>query len=320
MMALGGAGAAYALSAEQLKPLAEDDFDAKVQVISQLAADGSEAAQRILAAVQADTLYARSDEALLIQDGDRYRSPVDGAVVAANADDLNQITLGNVLRTRAANALAGMQLRASDPAVRLRAINALMAQPDPNLREPVETARRQETDPRLKAGLDQLWALTALHAPDPQSRAQACFQTRVGFLTACGLDRLPQVRVGLGHQRVDGTQTHRRIGRPQLHSGQRIRRPGPQHITQRDLAQVIRVGRHDRPVQGVAVAVPILDQQRFVRPGVQRVGLHRRKDSLGSFTPVRRELVDDLDLGVEIVFGQRLQLLSRERIGGPRAA
>ncbi|MBV9998267.1 MAG: urea ABC transporter permease subunit UrtB [Verrucomicrobia bacterium] len=172
-IALGGSGAAYALSVEQLKPLAEDDFDAKVQVINQLAADGSEAAQQILAAVQSDTLYARADETLLIQEGDRYRNPLDGGVVAANADDLSQITLGNVLRTRAANALAGMQLRASDPAVRSRAISALMAQPDPNLRESVETARRQETDPRLKARLDQLWALTALHAPDPQSRAQA---------------------------------------------------------------------------------------------------------------------------------------------------
>jgi urea transport system permease protein len=172
-MALGGSGAAYALSAEQLKPLGEDDFDAKVQVINQLAADGSEAAQRILVAAQADTLYARADGTLLIQDGDRYRNPLDGAVVAANADDLSQITLGNVLRTRAADALAGLQLRAADPAVRSRAIDALMAEPDPNLRDAVAAARSQETDPRLKGRLDQLWALTALHAPDPQSRAEA---------------------------------------------------------------------------------------------------------------------------------------------------
>ena len=86
-LAAGGSGAAYALSAEQLKPLAEDDFDAKVQVINQLAADGSEGARRILAAAQADTLYARADGTLLIQDGDRYRNPLDGTVAAANGDD-----------------------------------------------------------------------------------------------------------------------------------------------------------------------------------------------------------------------------------------
>src|SRR6202043_127044 len=52
-------------------------------------------------------------------------------------------------------------------------INDLFQAPDPAAKPLIEAARSKETDPVLKARLDQLWALTALQDPDAAKRVQA---------------------------------------------------------------------------------------------------------------------------------------------------
>jgi urea transport system permease protein len=170
---LAASGIALALAPEQLKPLAADDFDAKAQALEQVILTGDEVAKRILEALRDERLYANSAEQLLIQDGESYRDALTGAQVEGKADDLQSIGLNNVLRERVAIGLAGLQLVSPDRAVRAQAIQTLLRSGDAVLKPLIEKARSGETDPSLRAQLDQLWASTVLHDPDPKRRRDA---------------------------------------------------------------------------------------------------------------------------------------------------
>ena len=73
-LAIGGI--AFALGPEQIKPLAEDDFEAKAKALEQIIGAGDEVARRILEALRDERLYANNAEQLIIQDGESYRDAV----------------------------------------------------------------------------------------------------------------------------------------------------------------------------------------------------------------------------------------------------
>jgi urea transport system permease protein len=170
-LAIGGI--AFALGPEQIKPLAEDDFEAKAKALEQIIGAGDEVARRILEALRDERLYANNAEQLIIQDGESYRDAVTGARVEIKADDLQSIELNNVLREKVTIGLAGLQLTSPDRSVREQAIQTLLRSGDSALKSVIEKARSGETDPFLRAQLDQLWASIALHDPDPQRRKDA---------------------------------------------------------------------------------------------------------------------------------------------------
>jgi urea transport system permease protein len=166
-------GIAWALVPEQIKPLVEDDFDAKAQALDQVILAGDEAAKRILEALRDERLYANNAGRLLIQDGESYRDALTGTQVEGKADDLQPIELNNVLREKLSTGLAGLQLVSPDRAIRAQALQTLLRSGDPALKPLIEKARSSETDPSLRAELDQLWASTELHDPDPERRKDA---------------------------------------------------------------------------------------------------------------------------------------------------
>ena len=81
--------------------------------------------------------------------------------------------MNNVLREKVTIGLAGLQLTSPDRSVREQAIQTLLRSGDSALKSVIEKARSGETDPFLRAQLDQLWASIALHDPDPQRRKDA---------------------------------------------------------------------------------------------------------------------------------------------------
>ena len=118
------------------------------------------------------------------------------------ASDVQPITLNNLLRARVDSGLNGLRLQAPDHSVREKAINALFQAPDPAVKPLIEAARGKETDPVLKARLDQLWALTALQDPDASKRLQA--------VQLIGERKDPQMRsllLPLVAKQKDGTYT-----------------------------------------------------------------------------------------------------------------
>src|ERR1700682_845472 len=106
---LGGSLRVCALSAEDLKPLAEDDFDAKAQALNQIIASGDVAALRVLEAMRQDAAVATSDGRVLIQDGDVLKDPITDAPVDVKASDVQGITLNNLLRARVEAGLNGLR-------------------------------------------------------------------------------------------------------------------------------------------------------------------------------------------------------------------
>ena len=169
----GGSTAVFALTADDLKPLGGDDFDAKSQALNQIIAAGDATALRVLEAMAQENVVATSDGRILIQDGEVLKDPITNAAVDVKANDVQEITLNNLLRARVGSGLSGLRLQAPDHAVREKAINDLFQAPDPAAKPLIEAARNKETDPALKARLDQLWALTALQDPDAAKRLQA---------------------------------------------------------------------------------------------------------------------------------------------------
>ena len=202
LVLIGGSFRVGALTADDLKPLAEDDFDAKSQALNQIIAAGDATALRVLEAMGQENAVATSDGRILIQDGDVLKDPITDTPVTIKASDVQPITLNNLLRARVASGLNGLKLQAPDHSVREKAINDLFQAPDPAAKPLIEAARAKETDPVLKARLDQLWALTALQDPDASKRLEA--------VQLIGARKDPQMRSLLfpliGKQK-DGTYT-----------------------------------------------------------------------------------------------------------------
>ena len=170
---IASAPGAFAITAEDLMPLAEDDFDAKAQALDRVIASGDEAGLRLLEALEKENVVATAADQILIQEGNLLKDPITGSPVSISANDVQPITLNNSLRARVASGLSGLQLQAPDRAARANAINALLHDPSPSLKPLIEAARNKEVDPGLKARLDQLWALTALQDRDPARRLEA---------------------------------------------------------------------------------------------------------------------------------------------------
>jgi len=163
--------AAFALVPADVAPLAADDFDAKSAAIDKLIANHDKESVAVLKALSEDGALATDAGAVLLQDGDTARDAVTGKTVAAG--DAQPVTLNNLLRSKVAGALSGLQLDSPDRATREAATAALLRNPDPAIKPLVDAARAKETDPALKKRLDTLWAMTALHDADPARRLEA---------------------------------------------------------------------------------------------------------------------------------------------------
>jgi urea transport system permease protein len=161
------------LTPDDIKGLADDDFDTKSNAIDHVIAANDPAAQRILEAIDKENLVATASGEVLILDGDKYLDPLTGAPSKIAADDAQPITLNNNLRSRVKSGLSGIRLQSPDRAERESAINQILANPVPVLKPLIEAARAKETDANLKGRLNQLWALTALQDPDPAKRLEA---------------------------------------------------------------------------------------------------------------------------------------------------
>ncbi|WP_063533459.1 urea ABC transporter permease subunit UrtB [Burkholderia sp. MSMB1589WGS] len=199
-LSLGAPRAALAVTAADTAALAGDDFDAKSAAIDRLAAERDAAAVALLNALANGDALATDAGRILIQSGDAARDALTNA--PARAGDAQPVMLNNLLRTRIANALSGLDLASPDVDTRRRAIDALLKSPDASVKPMIDAARAKETDPTLKRRLDALWAIAALRDADPAKRLEA-----VRLVAArSDLDMIEQLRP-LVAKRPDGSDT-----------------------------------------------------------------------------------------------------------------
>jgi urea transport system permease protein len=160
-----------ALTADDLAPLAADDFDAKSAAVDKLIANADAPSIAVLNALSDGSLVATDAGKVLIQTDDGNKDPLTNKIV--EAPDAQPVTLNNLLRSKVSGAVSGLQLASPDIAIRRAAIDELLKNADPSIKPLVDKARSKETDPTLKKRLDTLWATTALHDTDPNKRLEA---------------------------------------------------------------------------------------------------------------------------------------------------
>jgi urea transport system permease protein len=181
--------AATPLTQADLKPLVEDDFDAKTAALTKLTQAPAEQAGPILKALQDDALQYAPSVGMVRQDGDKYRDAISGQPVTVKSDELEGLTLNNSLRTIVDSAASSLLLQSPDIAVRAQAINTLFDQPENASREAVEAARKAEADAGLRARLDVIWANTVL-----AQGTEATRDARLEAIRILGSDSNPQSR------------------------------------------------------------------------------------------------------------------------------
>jgi len=181
--------AATPLTQADLKPLAEDDFDAKTAALNKLSQAPAEQAGPILKALQDDALQYAPSVGMVRQESDKTVDAITGKPVTVKADELESLTLNNSLRTIVDSAASSLELQSPDIAVRTRAINTLFEQPENASRDAVEAARKAEADAGLRARLDVIWANTVL-----AQGADAGRDSRLEAIRILGSDSNPQSR------------------------------------------------------------------------------------------------------------------------------
>jgi len=181
--------AATPLTQADLKPLAEDDFDAKTAALTKLTQAPAGQAGPILKALQDDALQYEPSVGMVRQDGDKYLDAISGKAVAVKSDALEALTLNNSLRTIVDSAASSLLLQSPDIAVRTQAINTLFDQPENASRDAVEAARKAEADAGLRARLDVIWANTVL-----AQGTEATRDARLDAIRILGADSNPQSR------------------------------------------------------------------------------------------------------------------------------
>ena len=156
-----------------LRKLASDDRAAMGEAISNLGRREEPAAMAVLVALRDGKLRADVHGELLIATDAGFTDPLSGKPVAAEKASLRSVTVNNVLRRQLAPALAELQLRSKDPAVRLEAAETLNKALDEKLAPAMRAALDKETDAAVKASLKQSLAQVDFGSADPARRISA---------------------------------------------------------------------------------------------------------------------------------------------------
>ncbi len=160
------------MTASDLKPIFGESFDAKVKAVQILSREGSPEALEILQAMSTETLFL-SPQGVVIQKNDQYIDALTGQAVTVKPEDLQEVVLNNLMRGKVDNALLGLQLASSDAAIRTKAVDALIKDPELDTLPLVEKLMASEKNPVLKSKVEKLWALLALQSDNQEAKLKA---------------------------------------------------------------------------------------------------------------------------------------------------
>lgn len=179
LAALSGIGPARAASiAADLQLLASGDYDKVSQGISDLGESGDARAPAILQALNDDALLTTPDGRMLIQKGAADSPSYIDAVTAAPVtlpDDVqpSDIVINNAQRDLIASVMSRLTLGSPDPAVRLKATNEILNQPDASTAPSLVAALSHETVPSIAARMKLALAAAQLKGIDQTTRLAA---------------------------------------------------------------------------------------------------------------------------------------------------
>ena len=190
-MSIAGLPAHAALSAEDVRGLADDSAGEKIVAIDRLVASGDPRAATILRAMREDALSSTPDGVLVIAQGSDHVDALTGTKTTADPASMASVTINNRVRARLDAALAALDLLASDMTVRASAIAALEKGADPSLAPLIEAAYAKEADKALKSRLAVVRAASRIASVDRGARLEAIAQLSESDNAATRLLLLP---------------------------------------------------------------------------------------------------------------------------------
>jgi urea transport system permease protein len=164
---------AAALDAAVVKNLASDDVAVKVQAIGALASAADPAALPVLEALRDGTLNVAPDGRVVILAGDVAKDATTGEALAAVPEGLEQVVVNNRVRGALAAAMSAFALFSPDRDTRLKAARGMENSTSESLLPMLNKALEKESDPEIKAILDQTRAGMMLKNGDPGVRLAA---------------------------------------------------------------------------------------------------------------------------------------------------
>ena len=167
------ASRAWALDADVVKKLASEDAAVKLQAIAQLASAADPAALPVLEALRDGALNVAPDGRVVILTGATAKDAVSGEPLPAAPEGLEPVGINNRIRGALQSALSAFALFSSDRETRLKAARGMESSTSESLLPMLNKALEKETDPQIRASLEQTRAGINLKNADPAVRLAA---------------------------------------------------------------------------------------------------------------------------------------------------
>lgn len=161
-----------ALDAAVVKQLAAEESEDRIAAIQALGQAADPAALAVLEALSHDALYVANGRILLVAD-DKATDAATGEALPSVPEDAEGISINNRIRAVLDNVIAGLRLFDASRTVRLTAARELQSNVDPGMAPLLLRALAKETDPAIKALLQQAHAQASLGDTDPAVRMAA---------------------------------------------------------------------------------------------------------------------------------------------------
>jgi len=152
---------------DALNLLASANFDDIRRGVQELGRSGDPRALPIIAALHEGNLYVSADHDLYIKTAQGFIAADTGKPAPdVPAAALKKVRVSNAVRNAMDDALGALRLFAKDPAQRQTAAEAVFHAHDPHAVPALDRAIASETDPAVRAAMQQARAAAILYAPD----------------------------------------------------------------------------------------------------------------------------------------------------------
>ncbi len=190
---------AHALDAQVVEKLAAGDSDEKSEALTALVTEGDTRAIPLLEALAEGELQVAGKQVLIVR-GDSAVDAITGEKVAPLPAERDDVMVNNRLRREVAGALGALRLVLPDRDARMAAAKALLEGADPAALPLVKRALGKETDPDVRAVLENIAASLEIASEDKA--------TRIAAIRKLADSAAPNIRLLLGgvvERKADGT-------------------------------------------------------------------------------------------------------------------
>ncbi len=164
---------AWALDAQTITKLADDDNAVKMQAIAALASTADPAALPPLQALRDGKLYITGDGRALIDADGSVIDAATGQLVPQSLDGLEPVGINNRIRGALDSALSAFALFSPDRNTRFNAARGMESSTSESLLTMLNKALEKETDPQIRASLEQTRAGMQIRSADPKVKLAA---------------------------------------------------------------------------------------------------------------------------------------------------